>query len=154
MLKSVLDACFIAKRVTEKMMPLPSGMRPRHIHVVDIIYQAASHGHDCRVHDVSATMKITTPSVTKLIHELEALGVVIKKNDPTDRRSTLLELTELGYVYEQKYVWAYQTMWAERLSDVSDADAAVAISVIEQLYRAIPEEEPAEAGPFFQKKHG
>ncbi len=33
-LKKLLDACFTAKHVIETMPELPTGMKPRHIHVL------------------------------------------------------------------------------------------------------------------------
>ena len=38
-IKEFLDACHKAKRIAEMMPELPEGMTPRHVHVIDAIYQ-------------------------------------------------------------------------------------------------------------------
>lgn len=37
--KKFLSACQEAKRITELMPPLPKGMSPRHIYVIDAVFQ-------------------------------------------------------------------------------------------------------------------
>ena len=36
-LKQLLDACHLAKKSIETMPKLPKGMKPRHVHVMDVI---------------------------------------------------------------------------------------------------------------------
>ena len=38
-LKKLLDTCFLAKKVIETLPELPKGMKPRHIHVLEAIYE-------------------------------------------------------------------------------------------------------------------
>ena len=35
-LKQLLDACHLAKKSIETMPKLPKGMKPRHVHVMDV----------------------------------------------------------------------------------------------------------------------
>ena len=69
--KELIDSCFIAKKITETMEELPKGFKPRHIHVIDSIYQLSKKKSDVRISDVSSKLNVTTPSITKLINELE-----------------------------------------------------------------------------------
>lgn len=136
-LKELLDACFTAKRITETMMDLPHGMKPRHIHVIDAIYGLGKNGSPVRVSDVSKKLNITTPSVTKLINDLLDMGVVTKSEDSGDKRFTLLGLTEKGLQYEKKYVTDYHLLWTGNC-DITDAQAETAINVIMQLQNSMP----------------
>lgn len=140
LLKLTLDSCFMAKRITEKMAPLPDKMKPRHIHVVDAIYEILQHHEICRVSDVSSYLGITTPSVTKLISELEKIDLVRKIPYPEDKRVTLVELTEKGNAYEQNYVIDYHSRWAESIDNITEEQALTTIYVIKQLLNTIPEE--------------
>lgn len=137
-LKQLLDACFVAKRITETMTDLPGGMKPRHIHVIDAVYCLGKGGNDVRVGDVSSHLNITTPSVTKLINELVIMGVVQKSCDDDDKRYTFLRLTEKGVDCEKQYVTDYHAVWAAQMTEVTDEDASAAIDVIEKLRRAMP----------------
>lgn len=138
MIKQLLDACFIAKRITETMDVLPKGMKPRHIHVIDAIFEQENSSGKVCVSDVSKRLNVTNPSVTKLINDLEAMGIVRKYAEGKDKRVTLLSLTEKGYAYEQRYVTEYHTEWAQRLTDITDSQAQNAILVIQKLQKAMP----------------
>lgn len=137
-IKKLVDCCFTAKRITETMEELPYGFKPRHIHVIDCIFCLGQHKQDVRVSDVSAELSITTPSVTKLLNELENKGAITKYSLDSDKRVTLLKLTELGNIYEEKYVTKYHKKWAQNLIGVTDEQAEMAIAVIEKLQRAMP----------------
>lgn len=137
-IKRLLDACFVAKRITETMEELPKGMKPRHFHVIDAIYEQKISCGKVRVSDVSKRLNVTTPSVTKLINDLESMDVVEKYAAEDDKRVTLLRLTEKGNAYERHYVTEYHTEWARQLTDVTDAQAQNAILVIQKLQKAMP----------------
>lgn len=134
-MKQLLDACFLAKRITERMPPLPAGIKPRHIHVIASI---AEHGENAvRVSDVSSALDVTTPSVTKLLNELEAAGAVRKEAGREDRRVVGLRLTELGESYYRTYVLEYHSRIMAALSSLSDEQIRTATQTIERLYRAV-----------------
>lgn len=43
-LKQLLDACHLAKKSIETMPKLPKGMKPRHVHVMDVIGEMEERG--------------------------------------------------------------------------------------------------------------
>lgn len=71
--RSLIDACWKAKTITELMPALPKGMKPRYVHVIDAVWHINEpNGQDtgtARVGDVSAFLGVTTPSITKLVGE-------------------------------------------------------------------------------------
>lgn len=138
-LKKLLDACFTAKYVIETLPELPSGMKPRHIHVLDMISTVSAKQSECRVSSVSQGLNITMPSVTKLVQELEAMGLVEKYSDKGDKRVTLLKLTEKGSGCVRKYVHDLHREWASNLSSVSNEQALAAIHVIQLLEKTMPD---------------
>ncbi|MCI5509139.1 MAG: winged helix DNA-binding protein [Eubacterium sp.] len=137
-LKHLLDACFTAKRIVETLPKLPNGMKPRHIHVLDVIQEVSSQQGTCRVSDVSTRLNITMPSVTKLIQELERYELVKKYPDPGDKRVTFLALTESGIACFNEHVLNFHTAWSEALEDVSNEQAQEVIAVIEKLRLTMP----------------
>ena len=48
----LLGACYEAKKIVELMPQLPQGMRPSHIHIVDIIYQLQQEHGLVRISDI------------------------------------------------------------------------------------------------------
>ena len=60
-IKEFLDACHKAKRIAEMMPELPEGMTPRHVHVIDAIYQLERTGEMVKVSDVSEYLEVTRP---------------------------------------------------------------------------------------------
>ena len=137
-LKKILDACFTAKHVIETMPELPKGMKPRHIHVLDQISLAWNKRKECRVSDVSEGLNTTMPSITRLVQELEAMGMLEKYPDSEDKRVTLLKLTPKGETCVKKYVYDFHREWAENLSFISNEQVQEAIRLIEQLDATMP----------------
>ena len=92
--RSLIDACWKAKTITELMPALPKGMKPRYVYVIDAVWHINEpNGQDtgtARVGDVSAFLGVTTPSITKLVGELAELGLVVKHADSADRRAVTL----------------------------------------------------------------
>ncbi len=52
----------------------------------------------CRVLDVSAQLRITVGAASKVVDRVEAAGLCVRRPNPQDRRSSLLELTPAGAV--------------------------------------------------------
>lgn len=137
-LKRLLDVCYVAKRVVETLPELPEGMKPRHIHVLDAVYEMQHSQGMCRVSDVSARLNITTPSVTKLIQELEQRGLLEKDADAEDRRVVLLRLTDDGMACVKRYVVDLHREWAEAMGDIADEQVEETIYLIEHLRNTMP----------------
>lgn len=137
-LKQLLDTCFVAKRIVETLPELPSGMKPRHIHVLDAIHETQIRQGMCRVSDVSIRLNITMPSITKLIQELEQRGLVEKRPDKEDKRVSLLCLTDAGEACVKRHVLELHTEWAGELQDITDEQVQDAIHVIERLQATMP----------------
>lgn len=139
-IKRLFDACFQAKKITEMMPELPEKMKPRHIHVIDAIYVNTLEKGTTRVSDVSKKMNITTPSVTKLINELEERKIVIKIPLLEDKRITLVKLTEKGIGYYLKYVKEYHEHLAILTKDINEEECKTAIKTIEKFYKIMSED--------------
>ncbi|MFI7601826.1 MarR family winged helix-turn-helix transcriptional regulator [Actinoplanes sp. NPDC049681] len=50
----------------------------------------------CRVFDVAAQLQITVGAASKTVDRIEAAGHCVRRPNPGDRRSSLIELTEAG----------------------------------------------------------
>lgn len=135
--KEFLDACHMAKRITELMPELPKGMSPRHVHVIDAIWNLEQSEKTVKVSDISAYLNVTRPSITKLINELEKLNVVQKIPDEGDGRIIRLKLTELGEQYYDYYIRRYHLWLSERFADadISTGDLETTIRTVTRAYK-------------------
>ena len=86
--RDLIDVCWMAKRITEALPELPKNMKPRHVHVIDAIWnlnhRAGSPAPAARVSGISAFLGVTAPSITKLVNELVVKGLVVKHASEAD----------------------------------------------------------------------
>lgn len=139
LLQKLFDACFYGKQITELLPPLPEKMKSRHVDVIATIHGLLEKQGSVRVGDVSAAMRVTTPSVTKLIGELEALGVVEKHADREDKRVTTVTLTPVGMEYYNFYIRYYHSKLIQLLGALNEEDCLAAIRTMENMYRIMRE---------------
>lgn len=139
-LRELLDACFVAKKITETMPDLPQGMKPRHVHVIDGIYELEHSTGQVSVSDISNRLGVTMPSVTKLVNELVDMEVVQKTDAGDDKRFIRLQLTAKGLLYEKQYVTDYHSEWCANMPYLTDEQATAAIGVIASLLKSMPKE--------------
>lgn len=139
-IKNFIDICHEAKKITEMMPKLPRGMKPRHIHVIESIVSLSEKNAYVRVSDVSDALRITKPSVTKLINELEEMSIVVKHTHATDKRIISLSLTDLGMQYYRTYVGEYFSHLSKLFEDVREEDIDLTIQTIRKLYNIMKED--------------
>lgn len=136
-IKELFDACFLARKITQMLPPLPDGVVMRHAQIIDAIVELADKSESVHVGDVSRLMECTTPSITKLLGELTELGYVSKKGVPGDRRRVAIGLTRKGRTFHEHYTVSYHKLMAAALSDLSEGECRTAIKIINTLYERI-----------------
>ena len=102
MIKSLLDACYQAKRIRDLLPPLPKGVAPAYIHYLDVIDQLERQGVRVRVSDIGDTLDIPRPGVTRTVKEMEAKGYLRKTASEEDGRVTYITATEAGKLLSQR----------------------------------------------------
>ena len=133
----LLGACHEAKRIVELMPKLPQGMKPSHIHVIDVINQLQQRNGSVRVSDIGAALHVTNPSITRIVNELVELKAVEKAQSSEDKRVVTVRLTALGEDYLKKYIEEYHREVAGRLAEMSDEDVQKAAGVIHDAYQIL-----------------
>jgi MarR family transcriptional regulator, organic hydroperoxide resistance regulator len=58
--------------------------------------QVIARRPSCRVYDVAAELSITIGGTSKLVDRIEAAGYCVRRANPHDRRSSIIELTTAG----------------------------------------------------------
>lgn len=69
-----------------------SGLSPAQMHAIEIV----GHHQQLRMKEMAAMMGITTGTLTVMVDRLEKNSLVVRQPHPTDRRSYVIVLTELG----------------------------------------------------------
>lgn len=142
--RSLLDACWKAKTITELMPALPKGLKPRYVHVIDAVWHInEANGQDAgtaRVSDVSAFLGVTTPSVTKLVGEMVELGLIVKHADAADRRAVTLTLTERGLEIRRIYVEEYHAHLSRLLDGLTVEQCETTVHTLTEALRLMHED--------------
>ena len=134
LMKKMMDACYQAKRIREMLPPLPQGVTSSYIRYLDIIQRLERKGSQVKVSDLSDTLGIPRPGVTRTVKEMEDKGYLKKEISEEDRRITYLFITEQGKKLSEKY---NEQVFDELLSltqDISEEDAECTIRTIHKIY--------------------
>jgi DNA-binding MarR family transcriptional regulator len=101
------------------------------------------HGENARVQDLSGDIGITVGAASKVVDRLERDGLVARRPNPRDRRSSLISLTSEG----SKAFRAAAAARGKVLEAVLDPSAAAqALSALETLMAALQQPNPRPAG--------
>lgn len=128
--KRMFDAFYMGKRLFDQQPALPAGVTSSFIHVLDVVVNRTQQGEDVRISDISETLNLTRPGITRTVKQMEAQGYLTKVPDPSDGRVTHLKVTTSGMDLYEHYVRAYFTDVTERLGAISDQE-------IEAMYDTI-----------------
>ena len=139
MIKALLDACYQAKRVRELLPALPNGVSSSHIQYLDIIEQLENRGMKVKISDISDTLHLPRPGVTRTVKEMEDKGFLKKTTSDADGRITYLSITEAGKKLSQTYNDRFFSQLAPLLTDSSQEEASCTIRTIEKLYQVMAE---------------
>lgn len=102
------------------------------------------------VGQLAHSAELTPATVTGLLDQLEASGIVERRRSTEDRRVCHVSLTPQGWELFERKRRAWQAMWDERLAAVSDADLRTAVRVIREvteLYDSVPAGDGAGSAP-------
>ena len=138
LIKQLLDACYLAKRAREMLPALPEGVTSSYIQCLDVIQKLQTRGIQPKISDLSDTLNLPRPGVTRTVKEMEHKGYLRKQVSAEDGRVTYLFLTESGQALSQKYNTDYFSQLLPYLDSISEEDAACTIQTLEKFYAIIP----------------
>ena len=138
-IKRMLDACYQAKRARDLLPPLPNGVTSSYIHYLDAIQILEKQEIHVKVSDISDTLKLPRPGVTRTVKEMEKGGYLRKDSSDTDGRITYLTITDEGRMLSRTYNEQFFAQLTPLLAEISDGDADCTIHTIEKLYQIMSE---------------
>ncbi len=86
---------------------------------------------------ISDELGVTRRNVTALVDALEEEGLVRRKPHPTDRRATVIELTEQGFETTNSMYEGHRTAVAELFSGLSEEDQGELTRLLGSLREAL-----------------
>lgn len=104
-------------------------LQPGEIGVMSVI----DHNPGLSQNDLAASVVLKKSAVTKLIHQLERRGLVVRSRSVSDRRSNELHLTERGKALCDRIQQASQTLHDEWLAGIGAEDQEVFFEVLTRL---------------------
>jgi DNA-binding MarR family transcriptional regulator len=90
--------------------------------------QVIARRPSCRVIDIAAELSITIGGTSKLVDRIEAAGYCVRRANPEDRRSSVIELTAAGRRILTKAAKAFEDELGTRIG------SAVSARSLQQLY--------------------
>ena len=138
-IKSLLDACYRAKRVRDMLPELPQGVAPSYIQYLDVIENMESRGVQARVSDISDALHLPRPGVTRTVRDMEEAGYLCKSVSQSDGRVTHLSITPAGRELSQTFNARFFSILSPMLEGISDADAECTVRTINRLYTVMSE---------------
>ena len=138
-LKKMFDACYQAKRARDLLPPLPDGVTSSYIHYLDAIQKLEKQEIHVKVSDISDTLNLPRPGVTRTVKEMEKKGYLQKISSPDDGRVTYITITETGKELSRKYDEHYFQTLVPYMDEISEEDAQCVIRTMEKFYQIMNE---------------
>jgi len=98
-----------------------------------------------RQKDLAASMFVDGSAVVRLLDNLEAAGLIQRKEGETDRRAKTIHLTPRGRAIADKVETASRQVRTDALAGLSDKDIEATIRVLEHICRVLEGEPEAAA---------
>lgn len=131
--KDVIDAFEKVEKITQSRPPLPDGLLPSYLKLIDLTYQLSKEGN-VKVSDLSNKMNQTMPSITRSLKAMEEMKLIKKVISSSDKRVVYISLTNKGSDIYNTYVKTYYSALSKRLSKYSDSDINQMIDLINEIY--------------------
>lgn len=91
--------------------------------------------------ELAAAERVTPPTVTKIVARLEDAGLVVREQDPDDRRIARVRLTGAGRRFLDRTRSRASAYMARRLKTLSDEEREVLAAAVPILERLVEEEQ-------------
>jgi MarR family transcriptional regulator, organic hydroperoxide resistance regulator len=95
--------------------------------------QVIAQRPSCRVNDIAEELSITIGGTSKLVDRIEAAGYCVRRANPDDRRSSIIEVTTRGKRVLAKAVKVFEDELEQRMG------SAVSARSLQQFYSTLIE---------------
>lgn len=101
---------------------------------VSLLYLAKSKG-EVTVTDIANYLDVSKSTVVEMVEKLSSMGLIVKEKGSTDRRLTLIRVTEKGEEVLEKVRERYRAFIEKIIARVGDEDCVrkVTLSIIKEF---------------------
>lgn len=138
-IKEMLDACYQAKRIRDMLPKLPEGVLPSYIQFLDTIHKLEAKGIEVKVSDISDTLGLPRPGVTKTVKDMQMKGYLRKISSQEDGRITYVTITEKGEQLSDKFDRQYYAKLVKYMDEITESEADTMIRTISRFYQIMSE---------------
>ena len=110
-----------------------SGITLPQMHTIEIL----GVNNMIKMKDLAAKMGVTTGTLTVMIDNLEKKGLVQRIQNPQDRRSYVIQLTDAGFEHYRRHSDFHLSLTRDCTAGFSDADVKKFASLLEEFIRHI-----------------
>lgn len=117
-------------------VPVPSSGRPlalAKVHACSAIYDLSCSGTAVTVKDVAVALHLQHSTVSRLLGEVEAEGLLVREVDPADRRRTTVALTDTGAALVHDAAQVRRDRIRAVLEDWPATDVATLVTLLSRL---------------------
>jgi DNA-binding MarR family transcriptional regulator len=101
----------------------------------------------CKMSDLGALLSVTPRNVTKLVDALEAEGLVVRQPHPSDRRATLIVLTDRGALVGKESALADHAAAARLYEQLGPSDRQHLARILRKLLAVLGTTSGGSNGP-------
>lgn len=131
-LERLFELAVVMGDVMDSGLSAPGLSRAR----AEVVWHLHHHGPATQ-RELSQALRCTPRNVTGLIDALEAADFVARGPHPTDRRATLVTLTDHGAATADAWSTGYRSAAGELFHDVPKADLAAFVATIDHVLRQL-----------------
>lgn len=140
-LERLFELAVVVNDLMDRGLSAPGLSRAR----AEVIWHLHHHGPATQ-RGLSQALRCTPRNVTGLIDALEAAGFVARGPHPTDRRATLVTLTEKGIATANAWSAGYQAAAGELFRDISPRELATFVATMDHVLRQLRQQAYAANG--------
>lgn len=130
---SVIKAFMNFKHAEIKSFQIPGYSKSETRFIFILSRGLKSRGPKIRVSDLGHMLRISKPSVTQMIQSLEGKGLIKRVQNPEDKRSMYVELTEVGAGVSEKMLDEFQASFEDMQEFLGEDDMKKLITLLEKL---------------------
>jgi len=116
----------------------PEGMQASPSHLALIEYTA--NNPNCGVQELAEALKLSTPTLSVSVRQLEKSGLIARKPDPTDGRAVQLSLTSKGEEIHQSARSFHRLKFEKLLSGLNPQERENLVNLLEKALIAVENE--------------
>jgi DNA-binding MarR family transcriptional regulator len=120
------------QRYSESLMT-EKGLSPQRLRILSSLNERGPR----IMSDLKEELGVTATNITALVDSLERDGLVTRQSHPTDRRATVIQLTEKSVNDLKLGCTAYKDRVADLFSDLSDAECREFIKTLKKLWHRL-----------------